>query len=194
MKIIGLDISIAATGYCIINGGDNIVKDVGVVKTAPKDFNSDMERFDQISMEIFSKMGDYGVGAVFVENYAYAARGNLMRIAELTGIIKHDLYCTFGLKPGEGVFVVAPSTLKKYVLGTGVGDKNLVLKYIWKKWGVDIDDDNAGDAYVLARMGLDFLGYTKDDGFTCKHKYEDECIKAVAKQNGIKLDRRKKGV
>jgi len=191
LRVVGLDISIGATGYCIMDGEKGL-KDCGVVKTQPKNFASDMERFDQISMEIFSKIGDHGQDAVFIENYAYAARGHTARIAELTGIIKHDLYCTFGLKPGEQVFVVAPGTLKKYVLGSGVGDKNLVLKYIWKKWGVDIDDDNAGDAYVLARLGVDFLNYTKNDGFTCQHKYEEECVKAIAKQNGVKLGRRKK--
>jgi hypothetical protein len=73
-----------------------------------------------------------------------------------------------------------------------VGEKNLVLKYIWKKWGIDIDDDNAGDAYVLARLGVDFMMYKKYEEFICDHKYEEECIKAVAKQNGIKLEKRKK--
>lgn len=191
LKITGLDISITGTGYCIMDGGKR-VKDCGVIKTSPKGFNSDVARFDQISTEVFSKMGDYGVDAVFIENYAYAAPGNMTRIAELTGIIKHDFYCTFGLEPGEKVFVVAPGTLKKYALGTGVGDKGLILKYILTKWKVDIDENNTGDAYVLARMGVDFLNYIKDESFTCEYKYEDECMKAMAKQNGIIVNKRKK--
>lgn len=191
MKVIGLDISIAATGYCIVDEHKGL-KDWGVVKTAPKGYESDTRRFDDISTEIFSRVADYGCGAVFVENYAYAAPGNIMRVAELTGIIKCDFLHNFGVEQGDGLFVVAPSTLKKYALGSGVGDKGLILKAIFKKWGMDTDENNIGDAYVLARMGVDFLGYTKDDTFTCQHKYEDECIKAVAKQNGVKLERRKK--
>ena len=189
-NVIGLDISIGATGYCIMSEKREVV-DCGVIKTIPKDYTSDIHRFDDISTEVFARVGDHGVDVVFLENYAYAAPGNTHRIAELTGILKHVFYTTCGLDVGRDVFVIAPSTLKKYVLGSGVGDKGLILKYILTKWGVDIDENNTGDAYVLARIGLDFLSYMNDDNFVCENKYEDECIKAVAKQNGIFLNKRK---
>jgi crossover junction endodeoxyribonuclease RuvC len=190
MRIIGLDLSITQTGYCIVNEEKKII-DNGVILTKPKDFDSDMARFDFIATEIFGKVGNHGCDAAFIENYAYAARGNLTRLAELAGIIKHDLFCTWGLAQGEKCFVVAPATLKKYILGSGVGDKNLILKYVFTKWGVDIDNDNIADAYGLARMGVDFLECIKNGSYVCKHKYEDECIKAVAKQNGIKIPKKK---
>jgi Holliday junction resolvasome RuvABC endonuclease subunit len=191
MRIIGLDLSITATGYCIVDEEKKMI-DSGVVTTAPKDFSSDIERFDKIATDIFSKVGEHCCDAAFIENYAYAARGNLARIAELNGIIKHDFFCTWSLAPGEKLFVVAPSTLKKYIIGKGIGEKSLILKCVLTKWGVDIDNDNIADAYGLARVGVDFLRYHKDDTYTCKHKYEDECVVAIGKQNGIKLERRKK--
>jgi len=166
--------------------------DNGVIKTKPKDFSSDMKRFDMIATTVFDKMGEHCCDGAFVENYAYAARGNVARLAELGGIIKHDLMCTWGMAPGDKLFVVSPSTLKKYVLGSGVAEKSLILKTVLKKWKVDLDDDNIADAYGLARLGVDFVKYNKDAAYTCDHKYEDECIKAVAKQNGLKLERRKK--
>lgn len=191
MRIIGLDLSITSTGYCIMDDKKEAV-DYGTIKTIPKDFSSDIERFDKIATGIFDKVAEYDCRAAFIENYAYAARNNLTRLGELTGIIKHDFFCTWRIKPSEELFVISPSTLKKYVIGTGKGDKNVILKYIFIKWEMDVDDDDIADAYALARMGVDFINYKKDDSYTCRHKYEDECMKAIAKQNGIKLERRKK--
>jgi Holliday junction resolvasome RuvABC endonuclease subunit len=191
LRIIGLDLSITSTGYCIMNEKKDLM-DEGLIKTNPKSFGSDMERFDKIATSIFDKVGEHNCDGAFIENYAYGARGNLARLAELAGIIKHDFFCTWGLVPGDKLFVVAPSTLKKYILGSGVAEKSLILKTVLKKWEVDIDDDNIADAYGLARLGVDFIKTVKDDAYICKHRYEDECIKAVAKQNGIRLAKREK--
>lgn len=51
--------------------------------------------------------------------------------------------------------IIAPGTLKKFVTGTGRAKKDLMLLKVFKKWGVEFDDDNLADAYSLARMALE---------------------------------------
>lgn len=48
--------------------------------------------------------------------------------------------------------VVPPMTLKKYATGKGTAKKQEMLLQIYKRWGVEFNDDNAADAYALARL------------------------------------------
>lgn len=47
---------------------------------------------------------------------------------------------------------VPPMTLKKYTTGKGTSKKQEMLLQIYKRWNVEILDDNAADAYALARL------------------------------------------
>lgn len=47
---------------------------------------------------------------------------------------------------------VPPMTLKKYATGKGTAKKQEMLLQIYKRWGVEFTDDNAADAYALARL------------------------------------------
>lgn len=51
--------------------------------------------------------------------------------------------------------VVPPTTLKKFVTGSGRAKKALMLLKVYKRWGVEFADDNLADAYSLARMALE---------------------------------------
>lgn len=60
---------------------------------------------------------------------------------------------------------VPPMTLKKYINGTGKGvNKSQILLSCYKKWGVELSDDNVADAYGLARIaaGHADLTYEKE--------------------------------
>lgn len=47
---------------------------------------------------------------------------------------------------------VPPMTLKKFAAGKGNAKKQEMLLQIYKRWGVEFTDDNAADAYALARL------------------------------------------
>ena len=47
---------------------------------------------------------------------------------------------------------VPPTTLKKYATGKGTAKKQEMLLQIYKRWGVEFNDDNAADAYALGRL------------------------------------------
>ena len=47
---------------------------------------------------------------------------------------------------------VPPMTLKKYAAGKGNAKKQEMLLQMYKRWGVEFNDDNAADSYGLARL------------------------------------------
>jgi hypothetical protein len=47
---------------------------------------------------------------------------------------------------------VPPMTLKKYASGKGNSKKQEMLLQIYKRWGIEFNDDNAADSYALARL------------------------------------------
>ena len=47
---------------------------------------------------------------------------------------------------------VPPMTLKKFAAGKGNAKKQEMLLQMYKRWGVEFNDDNAADSYGLARI------------------------------------------
>jgi Holliday junction resolvasome RuvABC endonuclease subunit len=94
-----------------------------------------------------------------MEGYAFGSQMANM-LGELGGMVKLTLL-DFRLYP----LIVPPTTLKKYVTGKGTGvPKSQMLLFVYKKWNVDITDDNAADSYALARLvsGYRTLAYEKE--------------------------------
>lgn len=52
---------------------------------------------------------------------------------------------------------IPPMTLKKYATGKGTAKKQEMLLQIYKRWGVEFNDDNAADAYSLGRLATDLI-------------------------------------
>ena len=47
---------------------------------------------------------------------------------------------------------IPPMTVKKYAAGKGNAKKQEMLMQIYKRWGIEFNDDNAADSYALGRM------------------------------------------
>lgn len=87
---------------------------------------------------------------VIIEGYSFGSKfsSHMDAIHELGGIVKYHL-----AKMGQTPVTVSPSVLKKFITGHGGSDKNLVLKEIYKRYHVDLPDDNMADAFALAKFG-----------------------------------------
>ena len=59
----------------------------------------------------------------------------------------------------QNVTEVTPTALKKYITGKGVATKPDMRMAIFKRFGVDVADDNEADAFALRALGLDLLGH-----------------------------------
>jgi Holliday junction resolvasome RuvABC endonuclease subunit len=76
-------------------------------------------------------------------------------LGELAGITKLALFTFFDarVKPDCALpLQIPPMTLKKYATGKGTAKKQEMLLQIYKRWGIEFPDDNAADAYALARL------------------------------------------
>jgi Holliday junction resolvasome RuvABC endonuclease subunit len=76
------------------------------------------------------------------------ASHSALALGELSAIVKLVLW----YKLQEPPLQIPPMTLKKYASGKGNAKKQEMLLQIFKRWGIEFNDDNAADAYALARL------------------------------------------
>jgi crossover junction endodeoxyribonuclease RuvC len=145
MRVLGLDLSLTATGWCY--GGP--VVEWGVHETKKL---RGMERLEAIQAAIQEQARNADL--VVIEDFAFGAKGQaLFEIAGLGYLIRYWLW-----KHGKRFVLVAPTVLKKFVTGKGTADKSIVIREVFRRWGHVIDDDNAADATALAYIGMALAG------------------------------------
>ena len=76
--------------------------------------------------------------------------------------------------------VVPPSALKKFVTGSGVGEKSLVIREVYRRWGVEAGDDNQADAAGLCYVAQAWAKVTPESSLIGPQK---EVLKSLAKTN-----------
>lgn len=148
INVIGLDLSLSSTGFHKLN----LSRTEGASGYIPTDKLGGMERIDFILKKIAELVheGDF----VVIENNAFNAVGSARsKLAELNGIVKFWLW-----HRGIQYTLVAPTTLKKFILGAGKGDKSLIIREVFKAYGLDAAVDDEADAAVLAHIGLCLIG------------------------------------
>ena len=89
------------------------------------------------------------VRAIYIEGYSMGSRaGQITGLCEYGGILRHAL-----LGVCERIYEVAPSTLKKFATGKGVGSKDMIAAHLTKRYGVLLNSNDEYDAYGLYRLG-----------------------------------------
>lgn len=157
MIVAGLDLSLTHTGYVIIND-DGVVLSRGVIKSKPTGTShlAETQRIVKIAEEAVQAIDDVTQtpDLVVIEGLAFMAQGtSLVQLAGLnylTRILLAEFEWPF--------MIVAPSTLKKFVTGSGKGDKDMMMMHTFKNFGFAALDNNECDAYGLAVTGLAVLG------------------------------------
>lgn len=98
---------------------------------------------DEISRDLFH----YDVDHIGMEAPTYGAVGSEHARGQIDGIMEvvfHENEIPYNL--------IHPTQVKKFILGTGRGDKNLILLKTFQEYGEEFQDDNEADAYILARI------------------------------------------
>ena len=89
-----------------------------------------------------------------LEGYSFASKSRQHAIGEGGAATKLALVMSYGgADPLAFPTIVSPNAVKKFATGKGSGEKSLIVKRVWQKWAVDIDNDNMADGMVLARIG-----------------------------------------
>ena len=112
-----------------------------------------MDKFDHIA-----KGGD--IQEVAMEGTVLASQSALV-LGELAATVKLACWDYFDSNVNRYVpypdlmrvpLQIPPMTLKKYAAGKGNAKKQEMLMQIFKRWGIEFNDDNAADSYALARL------------------------------------------
>jgi Holliday junction resolvasome RuvABC endonuclease subunit len=146
-RFVGLDPSFNGTGIIILDSNGEIIEQI-LHKAKEGEVE---ERLLDIEKKIKIIPNIPRLEIVYIEGPSYSSSGAF--VLQMGAL--HYLTRLIFLKKKINYKIIAPGTLKKYVAGTGVAKKELMLLKTYKKWGVEFNDNNLCDAYGLARMALE---------------------------------------
>ena len=141
--VVGLDLSITATGIATADGHTYTVGG----KAAAGD-----HRIVTIADAVWNEV-EYGTDLVVIEDLVSHGPGGGMAAAQVMGAIK----C---LLAGKGIpyALCPPATLKKYATGKGTASKPDMAVNLYKRTGLELGSDDEVDAYWLRLLGFSLLG------------------------------------
>lgn len=163
MITIGLDLSLVKTGIVIIQDDGKVLYS-GLVKSKPSGDKpiDETRRIKKIAEDIFNKIDeilDHNRTQIFpelvaIEGLAFLSVGtSLVQLAGLNYLTR-ILLEEFGWK----FVIIAPTTLKKFITGSGRGEKDMVTMAVYKNYGFEAGDNNISDAFGLAACAMALLG------------------------------------
>lgn len=139
-RVVGLDLSMTATGIADADGKTSTVKPHG----------SGDARLTEIRAEVRTAV--YGSDFVVIEDLPANAKS-----AGITGMVHGAIRVM--LQSGPPYVLLTPATLKKFATGRGNAGKPEMAVALFKRAGLELGDDNQVDAWWLRAAGLTILGH-----------------------------------
>lgn len=172
MSVIGIDQSLTSTGVCLVEG-----KKVKMSSTIMPKATDEVDRLIEIESRLAEMITASNVEVAVMEGYSFLGGGRLASLGEVGGVVKKLLR-----QLGIDFYIVAPMTLKKFCNSSKSKGKNKVMLEVYKRFGVEFEDDNQTDAFGLAMIGNEILHYKKHKEFSKSlKKYELESVMKVMK-------------
>lgn len=175
-SVIGIDPSLEHTGYAIWTPKE---QRLGLIEPAPRKGLERLLFLRNMVLALLSRLkaDGYTKPYILLEDYAYSARGQAaISLGEFGGVLRLALY-----EWDVPFSVIPPTQAKKFVTGKGVAQKSVILKEVYKRWNLDVDDDNIADAAGLMHLGMMLFG--KEEAQTA---FQIEVINDVSKPGGKK--------
>jgi crossover junction endodeoxyribonuclease RuvC len=149
---IGIDQSLTGFAFCAIDV-DDLSKHMTWVYKSPY---QGVERLVDIRQWLVDHLGyieeqGHSIVDVAMEGTVLASHAALV-LGELSATVRLALFDYCNDCPTQLPLKVPPMTLKKFASGKGNSKKQEMMLQIYKRWGVELTDDNAADAYSLARL------------------------------------------
>lgn len=137
----GIDPSLTSTGVAIIHAGR-----LKAFTLPPPAKMRGVERLDWLDREMGELLDRYQPERVAIEAYSFGSRNSHAHgLGEVGGTFRLALY-----RRNVASIEVPPTSLKKFATGSGNGEKATVAKELFKRYGVDLNDNNEVDAAGLA--------------------------------------------
>jgi len=175
--VAGLDYSMTSPAICIHEGADWSIKNCTFYYLAKKpkliiesdqlrgalyqEYDSQQERFDNLSNWALKHMNNHKVKTAGLEGYSYGSSSSrLFEIGENTGLLKFKMW-SFGID----FEVYAPPSVKKFGCGKGNAGKDLMWEafveetdlHLFNLFGVEVGKNwnpvsDIVDAYYICKM------------------------------------------
>lgn len=177
-NVIGIDLSYTSTGIAILEYPSRNLLHLFSITSKPNGLH--WIRLLQIYTALRATFSKAQPLLVCYEDYAYSTKWQREAMGELGAQLKRALF-DCGI-PG---FSIAPTSLKKFILGSGRGEKQMILKEVYKNFGIDAKTDDEADAYVAARVAYEVMsmatkrfpviqeGMSKDERFYPKGRWKE---------------------
>ncbi len=157
---LGLDLSLTGTGVVALEDGEIIIQRLIKSKPAGDLPVDELNRIRTIIRDIEScVIKATTIHVAVIEGLAFMVKNAtaLVQLSALNYMVREMLF-----KHQIPFVIVAPTTLKKFVTGSGGSKKDVMLMEMFKRYGVTILDDNENDAFGLAKIGEELLSKNKD--------------------------------
>lgn len=163
MRVIGLDLSLTATGVALIEDGSITVRTI-TSKPSGDSLDARQARLHNLVANLLTNhMPTDPVDLVVIEQPAFSRTTGHHH--DRSGLWWMVVDAIWGWREEiTPMAEVPPTTLKKYATGKGNAAKDAVLLAVARRYPhVDIRDNNMADALVLAAMGARHLEHPVDD-------------------------------
>lgn len=115
---------------------------------------------------------------VVVEGYAFGNKFSQVSMVSIGALIRDGLTTL-----STPYIEVAPTSLKKFMVGSGNAKKDQMLLAVFKAWGLECANHDEADAVALAMVGLHLMEPPSDTT-----KYRRDVLKTLAEQYGRAID------
>jgi Holliday junction resolvasome RuvABC endonuclease subunit len=150
VRLLGLDLSLTSTGYCV-------EEKTGVIALKLKG----AERLSRVSDEIIKIIKTNAIDVAIIEGYSFASRNSQAHsIGEMGGAVRMKLW-----EMNIPYVEVPPTCRAKFATGKGNAGKTEVISAISAKTGLTFlgaGADDECDAWILRQMGLAYIGESKE--------------------------------
>jgi crossover junction endodeoxyribonuclease RuvC len=142
-------------------------------------YKNDLRGIDRLIWLRNQIMGDlikFKVDYVGAESPAFGAPGQEHARGQIDGVIEVAM-----IENNIPYCLIAPGQLKKFILGSGKGEKNLILLKTYQEYGVECNDDNIADAFILAKI-TQILTAMDEAAISKLKKHQKEVILSIMKE------------
>lgn len=152
MKVLALDLSLNGTGMAWGTYDDEKNKvthiKTDIIKT--KKIKDHMKKICYIKKIIGRKNKEFAPNKILIEGQSYGSRGRAtLSIAQLHGVIMYAC-----LKQWQVEYhTIPPTVVKKFITGKGNSRKSMILKSLYKRFHIDVDDEDKADAIGVLLTG-----------------------------------------
>lgn len=147
----GLDLSASATGVAVLNctAGNVLTLHEEEVKSKLKGLDRALEIADRVNAIGETWFPD----EIAVEGYAFGNQHTLAILVEVGTVVRMVLKMV-----GKRWLEVPPTSMKKFVTGSGVCEKPKISLELYKRWTLDPATNNTADAMGVALVLLGLQG------------------------------------